>query len=208
MILEPTLQNIKKCAKELLKGNIIAIPTDTVYGIAVDASNEEAIEKLFEVKGRSFMKPVTLFISEKSQLQNIVKTIPQKAKILLNKYWPGPLTIIFNIKRDLPKLLTGPNNTVGVRIPPVDICLKLMKEANTFLAVTSANVSGEKDAVNALEVFNIFKHRIAYVIDGGECKFKVPATVINLSDINNIKIIREGSVSHKVIENLIGKVSK
>jgi L-threonylcarbamoyladenylate synthase len=181
----------EQAVKLLRKGSIVAFPTDTVYGIAALPFDKKAVQKLYKIKGRSDKKPIALLVSSKSQVKRFARRIPSKAKQLINKYWPGALTIIFPKKRSVPDFLTSGFITIGIRMPKNKIALKIIKACGGALAVTSANKSGGKPAVSAKEIKGL--KGIDAIIDGGKCKIGVPSAVVLIAG-NKIEILRKGSI--------------
>lgn len=192
-------ENYLEKAKNIINSDgVLAFPTDTVYGLACSCFSEKAIDALYSLKGRDSKKPLIVMIPENYNLENIVKHISEDAKKLMEKFWPGALTIIFDSKNILPKNATGGLDTVGVRIPALKETIKLLNYINTPLFTTSANISGEKSPINAEEVFNYFKDKLPLIIDKGICDKQIPSTIVDVSN-NEIKILRIGSISEKEI---------
>ncbi|MFH1710658.1 MAG: L-threonylcarbamoyladenylate synthase [bacterium] len=175
----------------LKAGGIIAFPTDTVYGIGAMPFNKAAVQKLYRIKKREKKKPVALLISSKKMAGKFAMTIPSKAKKLITKHWPGPLTLIFKKRRSVPDFLTSRLSTIGIRMPKNDTALKLIKKAGGALAVTSANVSGNEPAVLAGQIKGL--KGIDLIIDGGKCKIGIPSSVV-LVGKDKLAIIRKGPV--------------
>jgi L-threonylcarbamoyladenylate synthase len=185
------ITDIQKAAIILRSGGIVAFPTDTVYGIAAMPFNKKAVKKLYKIKGRSDKKPIALLVSSKNIVRKFAKTIPNKAKQLMDKYWPGALTLIFQKRRSVPDFLTSGFSTIGIRMPKNDIALKIIKKAGGALAVTSANLSGNKPAITA----NVLKKLkgIDLIIDGGKCKLGIPSAVVAVIG-NKLSVLRKGSL--------------
>ena len=181
-------QSIKEAVKLLKSGGVVIFPTETVYGIGVLASNENAIRKLFEIKNRSLDKPLQILIADIAQVDLFAAEISDKAKELIKKYWPGPLTLVFKKKPDISDLITASGNTVGLRMPADKNILKLIKMTGP-LAASSANISGKSDPKLAEEV----KIEADLLLDGGKCKMGQPSTVIDVS-VDPPLILREGSI--------------
>jgi L-threonylcarbamoyladenylate synthase len=187
----PDAKAINNAVKMLSSGGIVALPTDTVYGIAAMPFNKKAVSKLYKIKGRSDKKPIALLVSSKSQVRKFTESIPPKAALLTKKHWPGPLTLIFNKKRSVPDFLTSGFKTIGIRMPKNNIALKLIKRSGGALAVTSANRSGKKPATTAAQIKSL--KGIDLILDGGKCKIGVPSSVIAVSG-GELRIIRKGPV--------------
>jgi len=189
-------KTIDEGVKILRSGGIVAIPTDTVYGIAAMPFNAKAVKKLYKIKGRSGKKPIALLVSSKTMVKKFVKNVPFKVKKLIKQYWPGALTLIFKKKLSVPAFLTSGLSTIGIRMPDNGVALRLIKAAGGALAVTSANRSGKKPAISARDIIKL--KSIDLVIDGGRCRAGVPSAVIAVQG-NKIKVIRKGaSVDRKL----------
>ena len=176
---------LKEIVDVLDRDGLIIFPTDTVYGIACNAFSEEAIKKLFKAKQRSFDKPINVVVEE----------INNKEKELINKYFPGNLTIIFNKKKEVSNLLTANKPTIGVRIPDNKIALAILKSYPYPLATTSANISGNETGTKVEDFIDSFKETVDIVIDQGESK-DLPSTIVRVEN-NEIIVLREGSLKIK-----------
>ncbi len=208
------LEKIRKAAEVIKKGGVVAFPTETVYGLAADFSNKQAVEKIFTLKKRPKDKPLTVQIQDITYLEELACEIPTFAYQLMGKYWPGPLTLVLPARRPVLRsqgvggsLGVGgkakKEGTVGVRIPNNKIARSLLKESGTALVAPSANLSGEPAAKCAAEVLQTFDGLIEMVIDGGKVELGVPSTVIDLS-VSPFKILREGAISQKDIQSVQG----
>jgi L-threonylcarbamoyladenylate synthase len=188
----------------LKNGGVISFATETVYALACDASNDKAIRRLYKLKKRSENKPIAVFVKNLSAAKKFlsINKITQK---IARKFMPGPLTIIVKKKagNGLSSLLNNGADEIGFRIPDDNFSLQLLKKFNGVIAATSANISGKNPAINSLEVSKYFGKKIDLIIDGGTCKDKVPSTVIVITKNHQIKIIRNGIITKKQIENEI-----
>jgi len=184
----------------LLNGEIVAIPTDTVYGIACLAMNERSIESLYKIKQRDDSKPIPVLIGELQQVFQLTPCLTANAEKLINHFWPGALTIIFEKKRSLPKNLSN-LPTIGIRMPDHHWLRKLITETGP-LAVTSANISGSQNQLDADGVSNELGEDLSLIIDGGPCEVGIPSTVVDCSQ-GKIQIIREGVISKEEIMAII-----
>ena len=182
---------IKSAVAILRSGGIVAFPTDTVYGIAAMPLNKKAVRKLYNIKKREKNKPVALLISSKKMAVKFAAEIPPKARKLIARHWPGPLTLIFKKKRSVPDFLTAGLPSIGIRMPENKIALSLIRKAGGALAVTSANISGKKPAVSANQIEKL--KGIDLIIDGGKCKIGVPSSVIAVTS-GKLKVLRKGSI--------------
>ncbi len=190
----------------LLKdGQVVGIPTETVYGLAGNAYSDDAIKRIFEAKGRPQDNPLIVHISEFSEIYDLVSSVPEKAKLLAEKFWPGPLTIILPKSDKVPLSVTGSLDTVAVRCPSHPVANKLIKVARLPLAAPSANLSGKPSPTKAEHVLEDLKGRIPMIIDGGACDEGVESTVITLAtDIP--KLLRPGNVTVSQLRTVLGEV--
>lgn len=183
----------------LKKGGIIALPTETVYGLVADAFNEEAVQKIYRIKGRAPEKPLPIFISNIKDVCRYVEELPDSAHKIMEAFWPGPLTIILSKKEGLK--FPFQNTTLGFRIPQHPVPLAILKVYG-ILVSTSANVSGGKETVSAEEVKEIFGDSIDLILDGGSTKLQEPSTVVDCTG-SLPKIVREGKIKSEDIEKII-----
>lgn len=194
--------DIKKAATILNVGGLVAIPTDTVYGLAANALDERAVEEIYRVKRRPKDKPLAIQISNIDQLEEYCKVVPEKAYQLAEKFWPGPLTLVFEKSEKIPAIVTSGLNTIGVRVPEHPITLELLKLLDYPLAVPSANISGLPSATNTIQV-NQHLSEISYILEGGTCSVGVESTIVAVHD-EDFKILREGAIKKEIIFNAIG----
>ena len=187
---------------KLQNGAIGIFPTDTVYGIGCDAFNEEAIHRLFEYKQRDYSKPINVLISNFDMLNYFVEDISEKEKILINKFWPGALTIIFKKNDNVSNLLTAGLNTIGIRMPNNQIILDLINYSNIPLATTSANLSGKDAGISINDFYDLFNNKVDFIIDNGITSIKKASTVVQIIN-DKPHILREGSISKEQIEDAL-----
>ncbi len=179
---------------EILKGGgIIAYPTESFYALGVLATDEKALENLFLLKKRPAEKPLPLIVGDMVTLASLVKTVPERAVELMDRYWPGPLTIIFEAADNISDLLTACTGRVAVRIPGESVALRLAREVGFPITATSANISSEPPANNTDAVLNYFGERIDLIIDGGRTSGGKPSTIVDAT-ADPLKILREGSI--------------
>lgn len=169
---------------------LIIFPTDTVYGIACNSFSDKAIKKLYLAKNRSFDKPIGVLTDSMSKINLVVENISSVEKELIDKYFPGNLTIIFNKKKSVSDLLTSGNSTIGVRIPNNEIALSILKSYPYPLATTSVNLAGKKDGTRVSDFISDFKDKVDIIIDGGIAK-EVPSTIVRVEN-DKLNIIRQG----------------
>ncbi|MBR3767688.1 MAG: threonylcarbamoyl-AMP synthase [Clostridia bacterium] len=196
---------IKEIASLLKKGEAVAIPTETVYGIAADCFNESAVEKIFEAKGRPSDNPLIVHIAKTEELYSLVKEVPEKAKMLADKYWPGPLTIILPKKDSVSDKVSGGLPTVAVRMPSHPVARAIIEEAGVPLAAPSANISGFPSPTSASYVIDDMYGRLPAIVDGGDCDFGIESTVVTLATDVPV-LLRPGAVTYEQLTEILGKV--
>jgi L-threonylcarbamoyladenylate synthase len=192
----PEVSKIKIAAKLIQDGKLVAFPTETVYGLGVNALNAAAIKKIYKIKQRNLKKGLLLHIADKKDVYKYSREVPKKAEMLMKRYWPGPLTIILKKSNLIPGITTGNRKTVGFRMPDNKIALNLIKFSKTPIAAPSANLSGNPPPTTAKEVIKSFKNKIDCIINGGRTKYKQPSTIIDLSS-RKLKILRIGAIHAK-----------
>lgn len=198
-------EDIAKVKELLNQGEVVAIPTETVYGLAGNALNEQAILKIYEVKNRPKFDPLIAHVDSLDKVEMLVEEIPEQAQILAQNFWPGPLTILLNKKNNVPDLLTSGLDRVAVRIPNHPITLALLKELEFPLAAPSANPFGYVSPTSALHVKQQLGGKIPYVLDGGECAIGLESTIIGFEN-TDVVVYRLGGTKVEAIESLVGKV--
>lgn len=190
-------------ACELIKnGEVVAVPTETVYGLAGDAGNDSAIKKIFEAKGRPGDNPLIVHISNMTMLESIVSEVPETAKKLAKAFWPGPLTIIMKKGRGVCKSTTAGLDSVGVRMPSNWIAHEIIERSGIPFSAPSANISGKPSPTNAEDVFADMNGKIPLIIDGGESDAGVESTVISVLETTPI-ILRPGVITKEMLENVL-----
>ena len=189
----------------LRTGGVIAFPTDTFYGLGVDIFNYTAIEKVFKIKERMYEKPILILISDKTGLTQYVskKDIPPYAQLLVDKLWPGPLTLIFNASESIPRILTGTTGKIGIRLPDHTFCRRLVRNLGRPITATSANISNMPSMNNPEEVLKTLKDRIDGLVDGGVTKGGLESTVVDVTG-NEPAVLREGAISLARIKEVLG----
>lgn len=183
---------IKKAAKVLIDGGVIAYPTETLYGLGAKYDLEDALEKIFTLKKRPEEKALTLIIGNVQQLSSIVVSVPEIAKDLITFFWPGPLTLVFKARQDISKNLIL-NDTVAVRIPGDSFALRLAKAVPFPITATSANISNLPAAQDADTVLSYFSDNLDLIIDGGRTPGEPPSTIVDVTE-NEARLIRRGAI--------------
>lgn len=204
----PLVITTETAAEHLKRGGIVVYPTDTSYGLAVDATNAEAVKKLYQLKGRDFKKPIHVIFPDTRQLNKIVRLNDQALK-LTRKFWPGPLTIVLPLraKGRSWRMLSAGTGTLGVRVPKNNVALELVEKFRKPITTTSANIAGKLDCYSVAEAKKYFaKHKLSkdiVFLDGGKLKKKKPSTVVSL--MKGVKILRSGPISEKQIKHTLNK---
>jgi L-threonylcarbamoyladenylate synthase len=197
---------IMDAAQVLRQNEVVALPTETVYGLGGNAKNYEAVSKIFAAKGRPVDNPLIIHIAEKKQLNEFVEEIPAKASLLMEKFWPGPLTIIFKIKKGvLSEKATAGLGTVGVRMPDHPVAFALLKACGLPIAAPSANSSGKPSPTTAGHVQEDLEGKIAGIVDGGPTGVGVESTVLDCTEDIPV-ILRPGAVTKEQLEEAVGEV--
>ena len=193
-------------ADVISSGGLVAVPTETVYGLAADGLSAAAVQKIYEVKGRPETKPISLLVSGMADVERFCVDIPEAAYILAKNFWPGPLTMILYRKPGLvPDIVTAGGETVGVRCPDHEMTLKLLEMAGVPLATPSANLSGMPSAKDLKSVLAYFDGKIPCAVDGGACHVGVESTIVDLT-VTPYKILRQGGLSERrIAEALTGE---
>lgn len=186
-------------AAELLRqGELVAVPTETVYGLAGNGLDASAVERIYEVKGRPAVKPLSLMVPGKEAMELCCEEIPKAAYILADHFWPGPLTIILKAKSVVPEIVRAGGSTVGLRCPDHPATLETLRLAKFPFAAPSANPSGKPSPKTADAVLRYFEGKIAAVIDGGPCGIGLESTIIDITQ-NPYRILRQGALPEKEI---------
>lgn len=185
---------IAKASDVLKNGGIIAYPTESFYALGVLASDEKAIKSLFELKGRPPDKPLPLIVGNKDVLLSVVQCVPDQAKELMDRFWPGPLTLVLKARENISPLLTGGTGKVAVRIPGESAALYLARALRLPITATSANPSAKPPAETAGEVIDYFGERVGLIIDAGRSPGGKPSTIVDVTVVP-LRILREGRVS-------------
>ena len=197
---------IEEAAAVLKMGGLVAVPTETVYGLAGNGLSADAISRIYEVKGRPAVKPLSLMVADASAMEQYCSEVPSAARVLAEKFWPGPLTIVLKAKQLLPDILLAGGSTVGLRCPDHALTQELLRTSGIPLAAPSANPSGEESPKTAEKVREYFSGKIEAILDGGPCGIGKESTIIDLSR-KPFRILRQGALPRETIENaLVGSL--
>lgn len=188
-----TIEDIEPAATMLKKGGLVALPTETVYGLAADAENSGAVILLFEIKQRQREQLLSVLVSGMEMVENYCQNIPAAAYALAEKYWPGPLTMILEDKGVVSALVNDGGDTLGVRCPDHPVTMAIIEKSGHALAAPSANITGQPSPKTAQEVLDYFDNHIEGVLDGGPCQLGVESTIVDLTG-EGPRILREGGI--------------
>lgn len=197
--------NLKIAGEALAEGKLVAIPTETVYGLGADAFNAAAVARVFEAKARPSFDPLIVHIACIEDMEKIASSIPPKAKLLADYLWPGPLTMILPKRPEVPDIVTSGLPTVAVRFPQHPVARKIIEFSGTAIAAPSANPFGYISPTRAEHVARLLGEKIDYLVDGGACEVGVESTVIDMTH-NVPKILRPGGMPVERIIEIIGSV--
>lgn len=197
---------MEKAAGILKKGGLVAFPTETVYGLGANGLDAAACKKIYEAKGRPSDNPLILHIGDISQLDIIVKSVPEKAKMIMDKFWPGPVTLVFEKKDIVPDSVSGGLKTVAVRFPSNKLARELINTFGLPVAAPSANTSGKPSPTKAEHVLNDMNGKIDMIIDGGSCDVGLESTILDIST-EKASLLRPGAITKEMIEAVIGEIS-
>lgn len=198
-------KNINEAIFWLNQNKVIAIPTETVYGLAANIFDEKAVKSIYEIKGRPSNNPLIVHIKSEDELNKYVTNIPEKADLLIKKLWPGSLTLILPKKNIIPKYITCGKDTVAIRVPSHPLTLSLLNKLDFPLAAPSANPSNRVSSTKISHIQEYFDNKIPFALDGGECENGLESTIVSFIDTEPV-ILRLGSVSQEDIEKIIGTV--
>jgi L-threonylcarbamoyladenylate synthase len=198
-------EDIAVAKKHLEAGELVAIPTETVYGLAANGLDEAAVLKIFKAKNRPSFNPLILHVPYINEAKKLAAYFPQKAIALAEAFWPGPLTLVLPKKNTVPDIVTAGQNTVAIRIPNHPLTLQLLRQLNFPLAAPSANPSGYISPTSAQHVQHQLKQQVSYILDGGQCNIGIESTIIKV-DNEKLTVLRLGGLSIEDIEEVVGEV--
>ncbi len=193
-------------AKQLLEtSQLVAIPTETVYGLAANGLNPEAVARIFEAKNRPNFNPLILHVADVAHAKALTREFPAKAQQLAEVFWPGPLTIVLPRHGSVPDIVTGGLDTVAIRIPAHSLTLELLRSINFPLAAPSANPSGYISPTQALHVAEQLGEKVAYILDGGPAAVGVESTIVMVKG-DKVYLLRLGGVSEETLRTVVGDI--
>ncbi len=198
--------NVKEAAKVLQNKGLVAFPTETVYGLGGDALDENAAAKIYAAKGRPSDNPLIVHIADTKDVYELATEVPEKATMLMEAFWPGPLTIILPKKTIVPDGTTGGLNTVAIRMPSHPVALSLIRESGLYIAAPSANTSGRPSPTLAKHVMEDMNGRIEMILDGGAVGIGIESTIVDLTGDVPV-ILRPGFITKSMLEEIVGDVT-
>lgn len=204
MIVTPDADHIARAAALLRAGELVALPTETVYGLGADAGNPAAVAKIFAAKNRPADHPLIVHLADAEALTQWAREIPKEAIALARAFWPGPLTLILKKEEDVPPEVTGGQDTVGLRVPDHPVALALLRAFGGGVAAPSANRFGRISPTTARHVFDELGESVAMVLDGGACQVGIESTILDLSRGEPV-ILRPGMIGVDAIAAVIGR---
>ncbi len=201
-VLKPSHDAMMYASELLHRGSLVAFPTETVYGLGANALEESAVRSIFAAKGRPADNPLIVHIADRCQLSDFCLRIPPKAEVLMDNFWPGPLTLLFERTDVIPDVVTAGLPTVAVRMPSHPIAAALLKECGLPVAAPSANSSGKPSPTNAEHVWDDMQGKIPLILDGGSCDIGVESTVVDLCHGDPV-ILRPGGITKDMLESVL-----
>lgn len=205
-IVDSITKDIALCQQLLKNNQLVAIPTETVYGLAANALDEDAVKGIFDMKGRPRFNPLILHIHSLEQMRSLTSDIPEKAMLLAKAFWPGPLTLILPKRADIPDIITAGKPTVGLRMPNHPLTLELLRGLPFPVAAPSANPFTRVSPTSAQHVASYFGDRIPAILDGGPCTVGLESTIVGFQGGQAV-VYREGGISIEEIEAVVGEVT-
>jgi L-threonylcarbamoyladenylate synthase len=198
--------NVNLALERLEQGDVVAIPTETVYGLAADATNETAIKKIFSIKKRPLNHPLIMHVCHDWDLSQWVTDFPEYAEQMIIAFWPGPLTLVLNSKENtVNSLVNGGQNSIAIRAPKHDLTQHLLRQLNRPLVAPSANPFGQISPTTALHVASSFPNEDFLILDGGRCDVGIESSIIQATHHNGYSILRPGMIDLLTIESKFGK---
>jgi L-threonylcarbamoyladenylate synthase len=195
-ILKADSQGIKQASQLILQGGVVAFPTETFYGLGADAGDVVALQKVFQIKGREENKPLLLLVADRAWVQDLVKKISPAAEALIERFWPGPLTLVFEASAHLPPILTANTGKVGLRVSSHPVTQALVQAVGRAITGTSANLSGQASPSLAAQFSQALGRKVDAILDGGKTAGGLGSTVLDVSAVLP-KIIRQGAISQE-----------
>ncbi len=200
--------NVNLALEQLKQGEVVAIPTETVYGLAADATNEAAVKKIFSIKQRPLNHPLIMHVCHDWDLSQWVSDIPEYAQQMISAFWPGPLTLVLNSKKNaVHSLVNGGQNSIAIRAPKHDLTQQLLRALNRPLVAPSANPFGQISPTTALHVAMSFPDEDFFILDGGRCDVGIESSIIQATHHTGYSVLRPGMIDLNTIDRQFGKQS-
>ncbi len=184
---------IQQIAGLVRSGGVIVYPTDTIYGLGCDPFRRESIERIFSIKHRPAASPALLLVDDQAMLHDLVREIPPAAQKLIERHWPGPLTLVLNARRSIHPFVTPADGSIAVRLPASDCCRRLIGACGVPLVSTSANITGESPPIRVRELQDQFSSTVDVIVDAGDLTVSLPSTVVDVRE-GKIVVLREGAI--------------
>jgi len=194
----PTAEVIKRAGDAIRRGELVVFPTETVYGLGADAFNKRAVARVYEAKGRPADNPLPVQIASKDEAHKLAVDIPDVGRRLMDRFFPGPLTLVLRASPDVPDEVTAGTGKIGIRMPDHPVALALIRSAGTPIVAPSANVTGQPPPTSAGEVLAYLGGRIELILDAGPTPLKIASTVVDVTEAPP-KILRHGSISEETL---------
>ncbi len=206
-LLPATEENIRRAAAIVKGGGVVAFPTETVYGLGADALNPKAVARIFEIKGRPRFDPLIVHVAALEDVERLAKDVPEEARTLMERFWPGPLTLVLPKRETVPPITTAGLPTVAIRMPAHPVALKLIRYACTPVAAPSANPFGYVSPTTARQVAETLGDRVDMILDAGKTPIGVESTIIMFSG-GEVYLLRPGGLPVEEIERVLGRKVK
>ncbi|MBR1408864.1 MAG: threonylcarbamoyl-AMP synthase [Clostridia bacterium] len=204
-VIRADADGIRRGAKLIRAGEVVGMPTETVYGLAANALDENAVKKIFAAKGRPADNPLIVHIASEKELEGLVTRVPEMARALMRAYWPGPMTLIMPKTEAIPAIVTAGGDTVGIRMPESEAARALIRESGCPIAAPSANTSGKPSPTTAQHVLSDMNGKIPLILDAGACGVGVESTVIDTTGEEPV-VLRPGAITPEMIRRTLGSV--
>ncbi|HUI82812.1 MAG TPA: L-threonylcarbamoyladenylate synthase [Candidatus Binatia bacterium] len=202
---QPEASLVTYVAEKLRAGEVLGMPTDTFYGLAVDPFNLHAVDRVYEIKNRSRHKPLSLLIESVDQAADLAWPVPEIFYLLARRFWPGPLTIIVKADPKLPLKVTANTGNVALRVPAAEVPLAIIRSAGLPITATSANLHGEAECTTAIEVRDQLGDCLSIIVDGGQVPGVMPSTIVDLTGDGGWRLLRQGAIPEDQIVELLGR---